>query len=88
MLPANLAPGNYVIRHEIIALHSASNDNGAQLYPQCLNLKVGGNGSVKPTGGVAGTGLYKRDEKGIRFNVYTNPTSYPFPGPEVWRAAD
>jgi hypothetical protein len=34
-IPKKLAPGNYVIRHEIIALHSAGNDNGAQLYPQC-----------------------------------------------------
>jgi cellulase len=88
IIPAKLAPGNYVIRHEIIALHSASNDNGAQLYPQCLNLKVGGIGSVKPAGGVEGSALYRRDEKGIRFNVYTNPTSYPFPGPAVWTAAD
>lgn len=33
-IPAKLAAGNYVLRHEIIALHGASNDNGAQLYPQ------------------------------------------------------
>jgi|TARA_R110002003_G_scaffold109_11_gene9204 hypothetical protein len=33
-LPAKLAPGNYVLRHEIIALHGGQNDNGAQLYPQ------------------------------------------------------
>ncbi|KAH9877926.1 hypothetical protein J1614_003143 [Plenodomus biglobosus] len=39
VIPANLAPGNYVIRHEIIALHGGQNDNGAQLYPQCLNRK-------------------------------------------------
>jgi hypothetical protein len=30
----NLAPGNYVIRHEIIALHAAGQTNGAQAYPQ------------------------------------------------------
>jgi cellulase len=34
VLPAKLAPGNYVI-HEIIALHGGQNVNGAQLYPQC-----------------------------------------------------
>jgi cellulase len=33
-IPANLAPGNYVIRHEIIALHAAGQTNGAQAYPQ------------------------------------------------------
>jgi cellulase len=88
VLPKNLAPGNYVIRHEIIALHGAQNDNGAQLYPQCLNLKVGGSGTVKPTGGVEGTKLYRRDEEGIRFNVYAGKTSYTFPGPAVWTGAD
>lgn len=36
-IPKNLKAGNYVIRHEIIALHNAGTDNGAQLYPQvCL----------------------------------------------------
>ncbi|KAF1921535.1 glycoside hydrolase [Ampelomyces quisqualis] len=88
VLPAKLAAGNYVIRHEIIALHGGQNDNGAQLYMQCLNLKVGGSGSVKPTAGVAGTSLYKRDEAGIKFNIYTNPTTYTFPGPALWTAAN
>ncbi|KAF1934672.1 glycoside hydrolase [Clathrospora elynae] len=88
VLPAKLTAGNYVIRHEIIALHSASNDNGAQLYMQCLNLKVGGSGSVTPTAGVAGTSLYKRNDAGILFNLYTNPTSYPYPGPALWTAAN
>lgn len=32
-IPANLAPGKYVIRHEIIALHAAGQTNGAQAYP-------------------------------------------------------
>jgi cellulase len=88
VLPAKLAPGNYVIRHEIIALHSAYGDNGAQLYPQCLNLKVGGSGTVKLTGGVEGTKLYRRDDKGLVFDIYSKPATYPFPGPEVWRGAD
>ena len=30
-LPRNLKAGDYVIRHEIIALHGATNDNGAQV---------------------------------------------------------
>jgi cellulase len=33
-IPKNLKAGNYVIRHEIIALHGGQSDNGAQLYPQ------------------------------------------------------
>lgn len=88
MIPKNLKAGNYVLRHEIIALHGASSDNGAQLYPQCLNIKVSGSGSVAPAGGVAGTSLYKRTDPGILFNVYNNPTSYTIPGPALWTAAN
>ncbi|KAK3292670.1 glycosyl hydrolase family 61-domain-containing protein [Chaetomium fimeti] len=38
-IPAGIAPGNYVLRHEIIALHSGGQANGAQNYPQCFNLQ-------------------------------------------------
>ncbi|KAH6658798.1 endoglucanase-4 [Verticillium dahliae] len=74
--------------HEIIALHGAGNDNGAQNYPQCLNLKVSGSGTVRPTNGVAGTSLYTRNQPGIIFNLYTSYTSYPYPGPALWTAAN
>jgi cellulase len=82
-IPKSLAPGNYVVRHEIIALHGASSANGAQNYPQCFNLKVTGSGTANPTG-VAGTALYKSTDPGIHFNPYTTITSYPMPGPTVW----
>jgi len=87
-LPAKLKAGNYVLRHEIIALHGGQNDNGAQDYPQCINLKVGGSGTIAPSGGVAGTSLYTRSDPGIKFNLYVGATSYPFPGPELWTAAN
>ena len=34
-VPETLAAGKYVFRHEIIALHGAGSENGAQNYPQC-----------------------------------------------------
>ncbi|MCJ1442924.1 MAG: Esterase/lipase/thioesterase [Stictis urceolatum] len=36
-IPATLKPGNYLIRHEIIALHSAYTYPGAQFYPSTYN---------------------------------------------------
>jgi cellulase len=87
-LPKKLKPGNYVVRHEIIALHGARKDDGAQLYPQCVNLKVGGGGNVAPPEGIAGTALYSRTEPGMKFNIYGSPTSYPFPGPPLWTAGN
>lgn len=88
VIPKNLKAGNYVIRHEIIALHGALSDNGAQNYPQCLNLRVGGSGSVAPPTGTAGTSLYTRSDAGIMFNLYTSYTSYPYPGPALWTGAN
>ncbi|KAM3423274.1 AA9 family lytic polysaccharide monooxygenase [Cercospora zeina] len=84
-IPSNIAPGNYVLRHEIIALHSAGQQNGAQSYPQCINLKVSGSGSAKPSG-VAGTALYKANDAGILINIYQKLTSYTIPGPAAYSA--
>ena len=84
-IPTSIAPGNYVLRHEIIALHSANNKDGAQNYPQCFNLKVTGGGSDSPAG-VAGTSLYKDTDPGILVNIYSNLKSYVIPGPAVYSA--
>ncbi|KAG8624029.1 hypothetical protein KVT40_009005 [Elsinoe batatas] len=82
-LPLNIAPGNYVLRHEIIALHSAFNLTGVQFYPQCINLKISGGGNLQPEG-VPATKLYKQDEPGILINIYWPvPTKYPIPGPAI-----
>ncbi|KAL2257150.1 hypothetical protein VTK26DRAFT_596 [Humicola hyalothermophila] len=81
-IPSDLAPGNYVLRHEIIALHGASSPNGAQAYPQCINLRVTGSGSNVPSG-VPGTSLYSANDPGILFNPYTSPINYPVPGPDL-----
>jgi len=82
-IPSDIAAGNYVLRHEIIALHSAGQENGAQFYPQCINLQVTGGGSANPSG-VAGTSLYTAKDKGVLFDIYSGATSYPIPGPAVY----
>jgi cellulase len=81
-IPEDIAPGSYVLRHEIIALHSGQNENGAQSYPQCFNLEITGSGTEKPAG-VKATELYKPDDEGILFNIYTTLDSYPIPGPTM-----
>ncbi|KAK2759052.1 hypothetical protein FQN54_003151 [Arachnomyces sp. PD_36] len=83
-IPASLAPGNYVLRHEIIALHSAGQSNGAQAYPQCINLRVTGSGSKTPSGGEPATSFYTAQDPGILFNLYTQFSQYSIPGPPVW----
>jgi len=80
-IPSSVAPGNYVLRHEIIALHSAGNANGAQNYPQCINLKVTGPGIDSLTTGTPGDKLYTPSDPGILVNIYTTLSSYAVPGP-------
>jgi cellulase len=82
-VPANLAAGNYVLRHEIIALHAAGQVNGAQAYPQCINLKVTGGGSETLSGGTAATSFYKATDPGIVFSLYGKFDGYTIPGPAV-----
>lgn len=85
-IPEGIAPGNYVLRHEIIGLHEGFNENGAQLYPQCFNLQVVGSGSDQPAG-VLGTELYTFGEEGIHFDIYKSLDSYPIPGPALYSGA-
>ena len=57
-IPSNLAPGQYILRVEIIALHEAdalysqNHARGAQFYPSCIQIKVTGNGKKKLPSGV------------------------------------
>ncbi|KAF2654979.1 lytic polysaccharide monooxygenase, partial [Lophiostoma macrostomum CBS 122681] len=82
-VPSTLAAGNYVFRHEIIALHGAGSENGAQNYPQCLNIAITGDGTDEPEG-VLGTALYTSTDPGILFNPYTTFTEYEIPGPALY----
>ncbi|OHE97867.1 endoglucanase-4 [Colletotrichum orchidophilum] len=81
-IPTSLKPGNYVLRHEIIALHSAGQQNGAQNYPQCLNIEVTGSGSDLPAG-TKGEALYTPTDPGILISIYNSLKSYSIPGPAL-----
>ena len=41
-IPNGLASGQYLIRHEIIALHLAVTMGGAEFYPSCSQVNVRG----------------------------------------------
>ncbi|KAH7124907.1 glycosyl hydrolase family 61-domain-containing protein [Dactylonectria estremocensis] len=82
-VPSTIAPGNYVFRHEIINLHSGAEANGAQNYPQCVNIEITGSGTDSPAG-VLGVDLYKADDAGILFDPYADTIDYPLPGPALY----
>jgi hypothetical protein len=66
-VPSTLMPGNYLIRHEIIALHLATAMGGAEFYPSCTQLRVGGNQTGGPADNelVSLPGAYNDNDPGI-----------------------
>ncbi|KXN84814.1 Polysaccharide monooxygenase Cel61a [Leucoagaricus sp. SymC.cos] len=83
-IPKNLKAGQYIIRHEIIALHAAYQYPGVQVYPSCIQVEVTGSGTALPTSFVSFPGAYAASTPGIVYDVYTNTSAYPVPGPAVW----
>jgi hypothetical protein len=78
-LPQNLAPGEYLVRHEIIALHLATETGKAEFYPSCQQIKVGGNGTGVPSQDelLSFPGAYSDDDTGIYTPNVRVPTSLP-----------
>ncbi|KAL5535826.1 hypothetical protein ACEPAF_3920 [Sanghuangporus sanghuang] len=84
-LPSSLPSGQYLLRMENIAIHTASSYGGAQFYISCgqINVDNGGNGTPGPL--VAFPGAYTGYEPGILINIYYPiPANYTQPGPPVW----
>ncbi|KAE8349546.1 glycosyl hydrolase family 61-domain-containing protein [Aspergillus coremiiformis] len=82
----NVAPGEYLLRPEIIALHEGNRQNGAQFYMECVQVKVSGGSKTLPAG-VSIPGAYTATDKGVLFDIYNSFSSYPIPGPPVWNGA-
>jgi len=89
-LPANLPAGDYIMRHELIALHFAQKKDGAQFYPGCIQLRVGG-GSAAPKAISAQTvsfpGGYTPNDKSLFVpDLFKNNFVYTFPGPALTKS--
>ncbi|KAK4032848.1 glycosyl hydrolase family 61-domain-containing protein [Parachaetomium inaequale] len=84
-IPTCIEDGNYLLRFELIALHSAYDQGGAQFYMECAQIRVtGGTGTGKPAT-VSLPGAYKATDPGIKVMIYNNdgqpyPSSYTIPG--------
>ncbi|KAJ0339455.1 hypothetical protein COL922a_004377 [Colletotrichum nupharicola] len=80
-IPRCLADGEYFLRVEHIALHSASSVGGAQLYISCAQLRVsGGTGTYKPNL-MSFPGAYSPNDPGLVVNIYYPvPQNYKTPG--------
>ena len=83
-LPTQVAPGDYLVRHEIIALQGAVDLGGAEFYVSCTQIRVGGSQTGTPNQTVSFPGAYTDNEPGIYdMSVYSSGVPYIFPGGPV-----
>ncbi|KFY07975.1 hypothetical protein V492_06648 [Pseudogymnoascus sp. VKM F-4246] len=88
-IPSSIQAGEYLVRQEIIALHSAYSSGGAQFYIGCAQIKVTGGGSASPATYKI-PGVYNANDPSILINIYNGqgqpyPSSYNIPGPAVFQ---
>lgn len=88
-IPKSIAPGKYVLRNELIALHRA-HINEPEFYMQCGNIEVTGSGTDDLSGsGVPAGELYsKSDSQLFGFSVYdSRDNEWPIPGPALYEGS-
>ena len=83
-IPSDLQPGNYLVRHEIIGLHSSP----AEIYPSCSSWTITGSGTNDYSSAATASfpGTYSSSDAGLSDsggNVYSiqSNDNYQFPGP-------
>jgi hypothetical protein len=66
-IPSNISPGGYLLRSELISLQNAMSPGGAEFYPACIQLSIGGSGTGTATGSEECTlpGCYSDSDPGI-----------------------
>ncbi|KAG9236403.1 putative endo-beta-1,4-glucanase D [Amylocarpus encephaloides] len=86
-IPSCIASGQYLLRAEIIALHGARSNAGAQFYMECAQINITGGSGSKTPATVSLPGAYKANDPGVLVNIYTTPTisQYKIPGPPVFK---
>jgi len=84
-IPSVLSNGNYLLRHEIIALQNGQTKDKAEFYPNCVQMTISGgaSGDVSPSPTTHFPGAYKDTDPGILVNVYNPGFKYVMPGPAV-----
>jgi hypothetical protein len=75
-IPASLPNGEYMIRHETLALHARYQP---QFYMQCAQLTITGGGSGSPGPTVKFPGGYSASDPSINIDVYASTaTTYTY----------
>lgn len=65
-IPSGIPNGDYIVRHEMIALHFATAPDAAQLFPSCAQIRITGGSSGSINAATARfPGAYKASDAGI-----------------------
>ncbi|CAE6506152.1 unnamed protein product [Rhizoctonia solani] len=82
VIPSNIKAGKYLMRFELLALHSAG---APQFYPSCTQLDItgGGNGAPASSELFSIPGVYQQGDQGLFGSIWSQPQSWPQVGPNV-----
>ena len=89
IIPKGLAPGPYLVRPELLALHQADKSPpDPQFYVGCAQVFLESTGSAVPSGEDTTSipGYVDMSTPAMTFNIWTNSGKVPFPtfGPKVY----
>ena len=87
-VPSDLAPGYYLMRPELLALHQADkNPPDPQFYVGCAQIFLSTGGSAKPKDTVSIPGYVNMQTPAMTYNIWQVPLKLPFPkfGPPVYK---
>lgn len=88
VIPEDIRAGYYLVRPELLALHSAQEDPpDPQFYVGCAQLFVQSSGTNSPATVSIGEGTYDLSMPGVTYNIYKDPLPlpYPMPGPPPYQ---
>ncbi|KAJ6590027.1 glycoside hydrolase family 61 protein [Mycena vulgaris] len=89
-IPSSLKSGQYMIRHELAAVHNPKNSDpttGPQLYIACIQLDVTNGGSATLPAGTQAKSLYDPNGAFANTNVLSGSfkaADVAIPGPAIW----
>ena len=86
-IPKDLAPGYYLVRPELLALHQADKSPAdPQFYVGCAQVFVTSSGNGAPKDTVSIPGYVHMTDPAMTFNIWQTPMKLPFPqfGPATY----
>lgn len=88
VIPDDIQAGYYLVRPELLALHSAQDDPpDPQFYVGCAQIFVQSSGTARPSTVSIGEGTYDLGIPGMTYNIYQDPLPpYPMYGPPVYQS--